>query len=76
MLNLCLHELATNAAKYGALSNRSGKVYIGWEFIGEGGNRRVKLTWRERGGPMVSAPGRKSAHRAEPWRTGRKSFGI
>jgi two-component sensor histidine kinase len=59
MLTLCLHELATKAAKYNALSNSSGKVYVGWELTGEGGDRRVKLTWRERGGPVVSAPGRK-----------------
>jgi len=59
MLTLCLNELATNAAKYGALSNCSGKVYVSWELTGEGGDRKVKLSWRETGGPTVSVPERK-----------------
>jgi len=59
MLTMCLHELATNAAKYGALSNGSGQVHVGWELLGDGSDRRVKLTWRETGGPPVTAPQRK-----------------
>ena len=59
MLTLCLNELATNAAKYGALSNCSGKVYVSWELTGEGGDRKVKLSWRETSGPTVSVPERK-----------------
>jgi PAS domain S-box-containing protein len=57
-LTLCLHELATNAAKYGALSNRAGRVHVTWEPTGEE-QRKVRLTWRESGGPPVSAPDRK-----------------
>jgi PAS domain S-box-containing protein len=61
MLTMCLHELATNAAKYGALSNGTGEVRIGWELLGNGANkdRKLKLSWRETGGPPVAAPPRK-----------------
>jgi len=59
MLTLCLHELATNAAKYGALSNGTGQLHVGWELLGNGSDRKVRLTWRETGGPPVVAPDRK-----------------
>jgi len=59
MLTMCLHELATNAAKYGGLSNSSGQVHIGWELLGNGVDRKVKLVWQETGGPPVSVPRRK-----------------
>jgi PAS domain S-box-containing protein len=59
ILTMCFHELATNAAKYGALSNGSGQVYVGWELLGNGGDRKVKLLWRETGGPPVTVPRRK-----------------
>ena len=58
-LTLCLHELATNAAKYGALSNDSGKVHLSWETLGNGRDRKLRLTWRETGGPPVTVPERK-----------------
>ena len=55
-LVLVLHELATNAIKYGALSNGSGKVVLGWE-IGDDApeGRRITLEWRESGGPAPAA---------------------
>jgi PAS domain S-box-containing protein len=53
-LGLIIHELATNAAKYGALSAAGGAVSIAWETDAGG----LTLTWRERGGPPVSAPQR------------------
>lgn len=56
--SLALHELATNAAKYGALSNGSGTVKIVWTITNEGGGRGLKFTWRETGGPRVIAPSR------------------
>jgi two-component sensor histidine kinase len=59
MLTLCLHELATNAAKYGALSNDSGKVQVAWETFGNDRDRKVRLTWRETSGPPVTLPERK-----------------
>jgi PAS domain S-box-containing protein len=51
-LGLALHELATNAAKYGSLSTETGRVQIGWAVEGE----RFRMTWRESGGPPVSRP--------------------
>ena len=50
--------LATNAAKYGALSNESGKVAICWTIAGDGKDKRLKLKWEETGGPPVVAPTR------------------
>jgi two-component sensor histidine kinase len=54
-LSLALHELSTNAAKYGALSNEKGIVSIRWR---RDGNRLV-LEWKESGGPPVVKPGRR-----------------
>lgn len=54
---LGLHELATNAAKYGALSTPEGRVSLTWDVDGEGSARRLRLTWRESGGPEVGSPG-------------------
>ena len=57
---LALHELATNASKHGALSINSGKVDINWERqANEAGERDLRLTWRESGGPPVVAPDKK-----------------
>jgi two-component sensor histidine kinase len=56
--SLALHELATNAAKYGALSDRNGKVGIYWTVVHEGESSRLKLKWQERGGPQVGQPTR------------------
>lgn len=55
-LGLTFHELATNAIKYGALSNDSGVVEIEWEPIvaTDGQNGRLKIVWTERGGPPVT----------------------
>ncbi len=51
-LALALHELATNAAKYGALSSKAGKVTLSWQRNGE----LLILRWAERGGPAVTPP--------------------
>jgi two-component sensor histidine kinase len=56
-IGLAMHELATNALKYGAWSNETGKVLVSWTAL-EGG-QRLKLVWRERGGPPVSMPASK-----------------
>jgi PAS domain S-box-containing protein len=55
---LALHELATNAVKYGALSSASGKVRIGWN-IGAGAIPRLNFNWAEEGGPAVEEPQRR-----------------
>jgi PAS domain S-box-containing protein len=57
--SLALHELATNAAKYGALSNENGMVEICWTMVGDGRNNRLEVVWKERGGPRVVAPTRR-----------------
>jgi two-component system, chemotaxis family, CheB/CheR fusion protein len=56
LLALVLHELATNAVKYGALSNGSGRVRVGWEVVPNGQPGRMMLTWQESGGPPVKPP--------------------
>jgi two-component sensor histidine kinase len=54
---MALHELATNAVKYGALSNGDGRVSIAWDRQHE--PNRMKLIWQESGGPEVSPPKQK-----------------
>jgi len=56
-LALALHELATNAAKYGALSVPEGQVVLLWT-VGEGDGGLLRLAWREEGGPQVEEPQR------------------
>jgi two-component sensor histidine kinase len=59
-IGLALHELATNAAKYGALSVPQGRVTIEWQTVdGPDGTRPLHLKWREKGGPKVEQPTRK-----------------
>jgi len=55
-LALALHELATNAAKYGSLSVPGGKVHLDWSVTREAGGSRLRLNWREQGGPPVQLP--------------------
>jgi len=54
-LSLALHELATNAAKYGALSRSEGRVELRWKVEAD----RLDLSWRETGGPPVVPPSRR-----------------
>ncbi|QKK25263.1 chemotaxis protein CheB [Rhizobium hidalgonense] len=58
-MSMALHELCTNAAKYGALSSDAGQVAIIWRLVGEGDDRRLNFTWSENGGPPVNIPTRK-----------------
>jgi two-component sensor histidine kinase len=53
---MAIHELATNALKYGALSSEAGRVVISWSLTGRDAERRIKLVWTETGGPPVSKP--------------------
>ncbi len=57
-LGMALHELATNAAKYGALSNANGSIEISWSSSGKEKDAEFVMTWIERDGPPVSAPER------------------
>lgn len=60
MLNLAFHELATNAAKHGALSVPDGRVEVFWSLRRNGKRARlVEIDWRERGGPPVTPPERR-----------------
>ena len=54
-LAMAVHELATNALKYGSLSNDEGRVVVTWSTS----DGRLRLEWREVGGPSVAAPGRR-----------------
>ncbi len=56
VLSMILHEMATNAAKYGALSNDTGTVKLDWEVITEHAGPKLRLVWTEAGGPPVVAP--------------------
>ncbi|HLH48754.1 MAG TPA: PAS domain-containing protein [Roseiarcus sp.] len=51
-LALALHESATNATKYGALSEPNGAIRVEWRIVGDS----LRLEWEERGGPPISAP--------------------
>ncbi|BCP53811.1 histidine kinase [Kaistia sp. 32K] len=53
---MILHELATNAFKYGALSNESGIIQVSWSTELQDGQRHLLLDWREEGGPLVYPP--------------------
>lgn len=58
-LSLACHELATNAAKYGALSAAAGRVRVDWNLAHDGcGQRYLTLLWAESGGPVVRPPSR------------------
>jgi len=56
---LAIHELATNAIKYGALSQPKGKVDVSWRVDNAANPPQLVLDWRERGGPRVGPPQRK-----------------
>jgi two-component sensor histidine kinase len=56
VLSMIVHEIATNAAKYGALSNDSGTIGIDWEVLSGTTGKILRLIWTESGGPPVTAP--------------------
>ena len=56
---MILHEIATNAAKYGALSNDTGTVTLDWEIIDESDGRKLRMIWTEAAARM--SPRRSSA---------------
>jgi PAS domain S-box-containing protein len=55
-MGFALHELTTNAVKYGALSGLTGSVSVVWALEDCGGDRRLRLSWRESNGPRVTPP--------------------
>jgi chemotaxis family two-component system sensor kinase Cph1 len=58
MVSLCLHELATNATKYGALSVEDGAVAVSWSKTMRDGLAWLSVSWSETGGPPVALPER------------------
>lgn len=58
-LALVIHELSTNAVKYGALSVPGGSLAINWRYEAVDGAPHLKMRWEESGGPPVTAPARK-----------------
>jgi two-component sensor histidine kinase len=55
-LSIALHELCTNAAKYGALSSTNGYIEVNWSVQDMGENRVFEIVWVERNGPEVTPP--------------------
>jgi PAS domain S-box-containing protein len=55
-LALTIHELATNAVKYGALSSEAGRVEVRWNVVRVDGRRNLQLGWTEHGGPPAATP--------------------
>jgi two-component sensor histidine kinase len=58
-LAMALHELATNALKYGSLSNDTGRVRLEWERADVNGSECLQMSWTEVGGPAVRPPSRR-----------------
>ena len=58
-LGIAFNELATNAVKYGALSNATGSILIEWTIETAPEGRRLLLSWKEKGGPLVKPPAQK-----------------
>lgn len=56
---MAFHELATNAVKYGALTNAIGRVHLDWDVVDGARPRTLRLTWRELDGPPVDPPTRR-----------------
>jgi two-component system CheB/CheR fusion protein len=78
---LVLHELATNAAKYGAFSIGTGHVDLSWTLTEDSGRRLFKVIWRESDGPPVTAPekigfGGSLIERSLPGATVRREFPL
>jgi len=57
-ISMILHELVTNAFKYGALSTSRGTVHLTWRLATEAGGSALRLEWHEEGGPPVAPPSR------------------
>jgi two-component sensor histidine kinase len=58
-LAMALHELTTNASKYGALSVPAGRIEISWAILeSDSAPSQLRIEWRERNGPVVEAPTR------------------
>jgi PAS domain S-box-containing protein len=75
-LGMALHELATNASKYGALSNAEGKVRVAWVVAQCDGKRYFRMRWAEENGPPVSKPQRHGFGRTVLVRLAERALGA
>jgi two-component sensor histidine kinase len=57
-IGMTVHELVTNASKYGALATECGRITLTWQRVGKAGSERFVMTWVETGGPPVATPSR------------------
>ena len=57
-VSMAVHELTSNAAKYGSLSNARGRLSVAWKVVGDVGKRALKIDWIESNGPPVVEPTR------------------
>ncbi|WP_348625531.1 sensor histidine kinase [Methylobacterium sp. 10] len=57
--SMAFHELATNAVKYGALTDEVGRILLDWDIVDGSGPRTLRLTWQEFDGPPVNPPMRR-----------------
>ena len=57
-IGMALHELCTNAGKYGALSSGEGRLEVAWS-LSAGEDKSFAMSWREKGGPAVAAPAKR-----------------
>jgi PAS domain S-box-containing protein len=73
---LVVHELATNATKYGALSVPGGQVAIDWSIAGAGAEARFKFQWREYDGPAVTPPTRRGFGHMVLEKAAAQDFGV
>jgi two-component sensor histidine kinase len=73
---LVVHELATNATKYGALSLPDGQVAIHWSVEGTGAEARFKFQWQERNGPPVVPPTRQGFGHMVIEKAAAQEFGL
>jgi two-component sensor histidine kinase len=73
---LVVHELATNATKYGALSVPNGQVAIHWSVEGAGTETRFKFQWQERNGPPVVPPTRQGFGHMVIAKAAAQDFGL
>ena len=73
---LVVHELATNATKYGALSLPNGHVAIHWSVEGTGAEARFKFQWQERNGPPVVSPTRRGFGHVVIEKAAAQDFGL
>jgi PAS domain S-box-containing protein len=74
-MGMALHELATNAGKYGSLSNDRGRVELQWSVgAAEDGEEIFVIGWRERDGPVVTAPSRSGFGSIVLWRVVKESL--